>query len=73
LAVALKFSDQNVRALVRKNLSKRAAHLLEYEIDLLGQTPTHTIVESKQRIVSVIRRLAKQESIPIPRGGRTAP
>ncbi len=67
LALALRSSDETVKARIYKNLSTRAANLLQYEVDLVGPTQMGDIDRAKQQIVHVILALEKDEQIVIPR------
>lgn len=69
LAVALKGSSEDVSVKIKKNMSKRAAQMLEEEMTFLGPVRLRDVEEAQQRIVNVIRRLEESGEIIISRGG----
>ena len=69
LAMALKGSNEDVQEKVKKNMSQRAAEMLEEEIVFLGPVRLRDVEEAQQQIVNVIRRLEDSGEIIISRGG----
>lgn len=69
LAVALKGSSDDVSTKIKKNMSKRAAQMLEEEVTFLGPVRLRDVEEAQQRIVNIIRRLEESGEIIISRGG----
>lgn len=69
LAKALKGADSEVCDKIYRNMSKRAATMLEEEIEYLGHIGIGKINEAKQKIVSVIRRLEESGEVVIVRPG----
>lgn len=69
LAVALKGSSDDVSVKIKKNMSKRAAQMLEEEVTFLGPVRLRDVEEAQQRIVNIIRRLEESGEIIISRGG----
>lgn len=69
LALALKGSSEEVGAKIKKNMSNRAAEMLEEEITFLGPVRLRDVEEAQQRIVNTIRRLEEAGEIIISRGG----
>lgn len=69
LGVALKGSSEDVSTKVKRNMSKRAAQMLEEEIAFLGPVRLRDVEEAQQRIVNIIRRLEDSGEIIISRGG----
>lgn len=69
LAVALKGASEDVSSKIKKNMSKRAAQMLEEEITFLGPVRLRDVEEAQQRIVTIIRRLEESGEIIISRGG----
>lgn len=69
LALALKGSSEEVSLKVKKNMSKRAAQMLDEEMTFLGPVRLRDVEEAQQRIVNVIRRLEDSGEIVISRGG----
>ena len=69
LAKALKGADSEVCDKIYKNMSKRAAAMLEEEMEFLGPLSIKDVYEARERIVSVIRRLEESGDIVIARPG----
>ena len=69
LAKALKGADSEVCDKIYRNMSKRAATMLEEEIEYLGPLSIKDVYEARERIVSVIRRLEECGDIVIARPG----
>ena len=69
LAVALKAVDDTVKEKIFKNMSKRAASMLEEDMEFMGPVRMRDVEEAQQRIVNVIRRLEESGDIIIARGG----
>lgn len=69
LAKALKGADSEVCDKIYRNMSKRAATMLEEEIEYLGHIGIGKINEAKQKIVSTIRRLEESGEVVIVRPG----
>lgn len=70
LALALKGSGEEVMNKIKRNISKRAAQMLQEEIDYMGPVRLRDVEEAQQKIVAEIRRLEEQGQIIITRGGR---
>lgn len=69
LSVALKGSSEEVGSKIKRNMSKRAAQMLEEEISFLGPVRLRDVEDAQQRIVNIIRRLEESGEIIISRGG----
>jgi flagellar motor switch protein FliG len=69
LALALKGSGEEVKDKVKKNMSQRAAEMLEEEIVFLGPVRLKDVEEAQSRIVTTIRRLEESGEIVLSRGG----
>ncbi len=69
LALALKGSSEEVKEKVKKNMSKRAAELIEEELEFMGPVRLRDVEEAQQRIVGIIRQLEDSGEIIISRGG----
>ena len=55
-----------------KNLSKRAAEMLNDELAYMGPVRLKDVEQAQQKIVAVIRRLEEAGEIIISRGGEDA-
>jgi flagellar motor switch protein FliG len=71
LAKALKGSKEDMRAAIYRNMSSRAAEMLQDELETMGPMRLDQISRSQRTIVSVVRRLEEQEEIVINRGGES--
>jgi len=69
LALALKGSSEEVKNKIMNNMSKRAAQMIQEEIEFMGPVRIRDVEEAQQRIVAVIRRLEEAGEIIISRGG----
>jgi len=69
LAVALKAVDETVKQKIFGNMSKRAAAMLEEDMEFMGPVRMRDVEEAQQRIVNIIRRLEESGDIIIARGG----
>ena len=72
LAVALKGASEEVKNRVMKNVSRRAAEILQEDMDFMGPVRLKEVEEAQQKIVGVIRRLDETGEIIISRGGEDA-
>lgn len=68
-ALALKTASEHVSQRVFQNMSKRAAEMLQEEIEYLGPVRLRDVEDAQQRIVSTIRTLDEAGDIIIARGG----
>ena len=69
LEIALKGSNDEVKSIVLKNLSKRLASMIQEDIEFMGPVRMKDVEEAQQKIVGVIRRLEDSGEIIISRGG----
>jgi flagellar motor switch protein FliG len=69
LAMALKAVDETVKEKIHSNMSKRAATMLQEDMEFMGPVRMRDVEEAQQRIVNVIRRLEESGDIIIARGG----
>jgi len=69
LALALKGAADNLKALVYKNLSSRAAERLKEEMELLGPKPKSEVKTAQQAIVTCARKLEEDGKLTLSRGG----
>ena len=68
LAMALKGAGEEVKNKIKKNMSKRAAEMLEEEIVFLGPVRLRDVEEAQQQIVTIIRQLEEAGEVIISRG-----
>lgn len=69
LGLALKGASDDVRAKFLKNMSKRAAQMLQDEMVFMGPVRIKDVEEAQQKIVNVVRGLEESGDIVISRGG----
>ncbi|GAB4326118.1 MAG: flagellar motor switch protein FliG [Dehalococcoidia bacterium] len=69
LALALKATSPAVKEKILRNMSSRAAAMLEEDMQASGPVRLKQVEEAQARIVAVIRRLDDAEEIVIARGG----
>ncbi|MCQ2749166.1 MAG: flagellar motor switch protein FliG [Clostridia bacterium] len=69
LAVALKGSNDQVKEVVLRNVSKRLAEMVLEEIQFMGPVRIRDVEEAQQKIVAIIRKLEDAKEIVISRGG----
>jgi flagellar motor switch protein FliG len=70
LAVAMKGASDAVREKVFKNMAKRAAAMLQEEMEYLGPVRAKEVEEAQQKLVNVIRQLEDLGEIEVARGKR---
>ncbi len=63
LVVALKGATQEIRALILKNMSKRAAESLQEDMEMRGPTKLSEVEAAQKEILAVIRRLTEEGEI----------
>ena len=69
LGMALKAVDEEVQNKIFDNMSKRAANMLQEELEFMGPVRVRDVEEAQQQIVNVIRRLEEDGEIVVARGG----
>ncbi len=69
LALAMKGSSEELKEKILKNMSKRAASLLEDELKYMGPVRVKDVENAQQKIVAIIRKLEDAGEIVISRGG----
>jgi len=70
LAVALKGADEKIKEKIFKNISERAAAMIQEEIDYMGPKRVSEVEAAQQAITEDIRKLEESGEIMIPgRGG----
>lgn len=69
LALALKGANEDVRAKIFRNMSERAATMLQDDMEAMGPVRLKDVEETQQKIVNIIRRLEEAGEIVISHGG----
>ncbi len=68
LAMALKASSEELKSKILANMSRRAAEMIEEELDYMGPVRLREVEEVQQRIIDIIRRLEEEGQIVITHG-----
>ncbi len=68
LVLALKAASPELKEKILRNVSERAAAIIEEELELLGPVRVSDVEQAQQRILEVVQRLEEQEEITISRG-----
>lgn len=63
LLLSLKGVDDTVRAVFMQNMSEKAADILKDELESKGPVKLATVLEAQKRIISIARKLDKEEKI----------
>ena len=66
---ALKAVDDEVKDKIFRNMSKRAAAMLEEDMQFMGPVRMSDVEDVQQKIVGIIRKLEESGEIIIARGG----
>ena len=69
LGLALKGATEELRTKFFKNMSKRAAEMLQEDMDYMGPVRVKDVEESQQKVVNIVRGLEEQGEIVIASGG----
>ncbi|MBD3165589.1 flagellar motor switch protein FliG [bacterium] len=68
LALALKATSEELKAKILSNMSKRAAEMIEEELQYMGPVRLREVEEVQQRLIDIIRRLEEEGQIVIGSG-----
>ena len=69
LGKSLKNAGEPLRTAIYRNMSSRAAEMLQDELETMGPMRADQISRAQRGIVNIVRRLEEQEEIVIIRGG----
>jgi flagellar motor switch protein FliG len=69
LGLALKGATEELRTKFFKNMSKRAAEMLQEDMDYMGPVRIKDVEDSQQKVVNVVRSLEEAGEIVIASGG----
>lgn len=69
LSLALKGASEEVKGKFLKNMSKRAAQMLQDEMAFMGPVRIKDVEEAQQKIVNVVRGLEEAGELVLSRGG----
>lgn len=69
LSLALKGATEELKTKFFKNMSKRAAEMLQEDMEYMGPVRVKDVEEAQQKVVNVVRGLEEQGEIVIASGG----
>ena len=69
LMKALKGTDENLKEKILKNMSKRAAELLQDDLEAMGPVRVSDVEAAQKEILSIARRLSDAGEIMLGGGG----
>ncbi|MCR5347304.1 MAG: flagellar motor switch protein FliG [Fretibacterium sp.] len=69
LSLALKGATEELKTKFFKNMSKRAAEMLQEDMEYMGPVRVKDVEEAQQKVVNVVRGLEEQGEIVIATGG----
>ena len=69
LSLALKGATEELKTKFFKNMSKRAAEMLQEDMEYMGPVRVKDVEEAQQKVVNVVRALEEQGEIVIASGG----
>jgi flagellar motor switch protein FliG len=69
LVLALKTASPELRDVVFRNVSQRAAEMIKEDLEALGPTKLKDVEKAQQSIVDIVRRLEEDGKIVIGGGG----
>jgi flagellar motor switch protein FliG len=73
LALALKGSNDDLKAKIYRNMSSRAAEMIKEELEFMGPVRMKNVEEAQQKIVAIVRRLEESGELVLSgRGGGDA-
>lgn len=70
--IALKTASEQVKELVFKSMSERAAGMLKEDIEAMGAVKLSDVEAAQSEIVSIVRKLEEEGKIMIDKGGESA-
>ncbi|HQH28598.1 MAG TPA: flagellar motor switch protein FliG, partial [Oligoflexia bacterium] len=68
LVLALKTASSELKGLLFRNISQRAAEMLQDDLEALGPTPLKDVEKAQQAVVDVVRRLEAEGKITVATG-----
>lgn len=69
LVLALKTASQELRGLLFRNISQRAAQMLSEDLETLGPTKLKDVEKAQQSIIDIVRKLESEGKIAVAGGG----
>jgi flagellar motor switch protein FliG len=69
LVVALKSSSAEMQSKIWKNMSSRAAQMMQEELQFMPPTKLTTVYAAQRKVIDLVRDLEAKQEISIPRAG----
>ncbi|RLT46146.1 MAG: hypothetical protein DWI63_00295 [Chloroflexi bacterium] len=69
LVVALKSSSADLQSKIWKNMSSRAAQMMQEELQFMPPTKLTTVYDAQRKVIDLVRDLEARQEISIPRAG----
>lgn len=69
LVVALKSSSAEMQSKIWKNMSSRAAQMMQEELQFMPPTKLTTVYDAQRKVIDLVRDLEAKQEISIPRAG----
>lgn len=69
LVVALKSSSAELQSKIWKNMSSRAAQMMQEELQFMPPTKLTTVYDAQRKVIDLVRDLEAKQEISIPRAG----
>ena len=69
LAFALKATSDRLKERLMKNVSERAANMIQEEMELMGPVRVRDVEDAQRRIIDIAHQLEEQEEIAMSRSG----
>jgi flagellar motor switch protein FliG len=69
LVLALKTASPELKDLIFRNVSQRAAEMIKEDLDALGPVKLKDVEKAQQSIVDIVRRLEAEGKIFVSTGG----
>lgn len=70
IALALKAASSELKEKILRNVSERAAQMIQEELELMGPVRVRDVDEAQRRILETAQRLEEQEEITLSRGSQ---
>jgi flagellar motor switch protein FliG len=69
LSMALRGAKEEMKELIFKNMSERAANMIREDLEIMGPTRLSDVEVAQQNIVKIVRRLESEGRVVVSRGG----
>jgi len=69
LSMALRGAKEEMKDLIFRNMSERAANMIREDLEIMGPTRLSDVESAQQNIVKIVRRLESEGRVVVSRGG----